>query len=213
MIPWRIRNFFSEHFPLFYHKMINIGVSVNDDQYWDDIYEREWDSPAREWPTKNKIIEQATSKTDVILDIACGTGSMLRYLKNQGYNDLHGTEISDLCVRRLREADIAMFKSVLPTIECEENIFDVIIASQILEHIIRRKEFMSEIKRVMKKGGQCFLFVPDNCLGPIDEPSHVIKFTEESLSKLLAGYFENYTITSIKDENFEMSILYAHIIN
>lgn len=211
MIPWRIKNFVSNHFPLFYHKIINIGVEVNSDEYWDEIYRTEWDSAKRIWPTKNQLVKKETRKTDSVLDIACGTGSILRYLKNNGYENLHGTEISGLCVERLENLGISMFKSFLPEINCQDNSFDVVIASQILEHIIKREKFLSEIKRVMKPGGQCFLFVPDNCLGPIDEPSHVIKFNSKSLGKLIGKYFNEFTITSIKDENFEISILFAHI--
>lgn len=211
MIPWRIRNFFSDHFPLFYHKIINIGVEVNGDEYWDEIYLKEWDAVGRIWPTKNQLLKDNTSKTDSILDIACGTGSILRYLRNHGYENLHGTEISGLCIDRLENLGISMFKSFLPEIDCADNSFDVVIASQIFEHIIKREKFLSEIKRIMKPGGECFLFVPDNCLGPIDEPSHVIKFNHKSLTKLVGKYFDDYTITSIKDTNFEMRILYAHI--
>ncbi|PCI48981.1 MAG: hypothetical protein COB49_05240 [Alphaproteobacteria bacterium] len=211
MIPWRIKNFISDHFPLFYHKIINIGVDVNSDEYWDEIYAREWDSAKRIWPTKNKLVKEKTRKTDRVLDIACGTGSILRYLKENGYENLQGTEISDLCVERLEKLGISMIKSFLPEIRYQDNCFDVVIASQILEHIIKRGEFLSEIKRVMKSGGQCFLFVPDNCLGPIDEPSHVVKFNRNTLAKLIGKYFNEFTITSIKDENFEMPILFAHI--
>ncbi len=213
MIPSRIKKFISDKFPLAYHKIINFGQTVNSDEYWDNIYQIEWDSEKRIWPTKNVIIKNNTKKTDAILDIACGTGSILRFLKDNGYKDLHGTEISNLCIERLENLGISMFKSFLPIIECDDNNFDIVIASQILEHIIKRDKFLSEIKRVTKPGGQCFIFVPDNCLGPIDEPSHVIKFNQKSLTKLIGKYFDNFTVTSIKDENFEISILFAHIKN
>lgn len=211
MIPWRVKNFVSEHFPLFYHKIINIGVEVNSDEYWDEIYMKEWDSAKRIWPTKNQLVKEKTRKTDSILDIACGTGSILRYLKENEYENLHGSEISNLCIERLENLGISMFKSFLPEIECPDDSFDVVIASQILEHIIDRGKFLREIKRVIKSEGQCLLFVPDNCLGPIDEPSHVIKFNRKSLTKLIGKYFDDFTITSMKDENFPMPILFAHI--
>ncbi|NOZ65295.1 MAG: class I SAM-dependent methyltransferase [Alphaproteobacteria bacterium] len=213
MIPWRLKNVISDKFPLAYHKIINFRQTVNSDEYWDNIYQTEWDSEKRIWPTKNIIIKDNTKKTDAILDIACGTGSILRFLKDNDYKDLHGTEISNLCIERLEDLGVSMFKSILPTIECNDNRFDIVIASQILEHIIKRDKFLSEIKRVTKPGGQCFIFVPDDCLGPIDEPSHVIKFNQKSLTKLIGKYFNNFTVTSIKDENFEMPILFAHIKN
>jgi len=210
-LPWRIKNFFSNYFPYLYHKIINLGIAVNSEEYWDEIYLREWDSLKRVWPTKNKLLKEKIQVTDAVLDIACGTGSILRYLKENGYNDLYGTEISDLCVKRLENLGIFMTKSLLPKIEYQDDSFDSVIASQILEHIVKRGDFMREIKRVMKPQGQCFLFVPDDCLGPIDEPSHVVKFNHNTLAKLIGRYFHDFTIKSIKDENFEIPILYVHI--
>lgn len=212
MIPWRFKNFISEHFPLLYHKIINFGVNVNSDAYWDDIYQREWDSPQRVWPTKNQLIKEKTQATDYILDVACGTGSILRFLKDNGYKNLYGTELSNLCIERLDNMGISMVKSFLPKIECEDKSFDVVIASQILEHIIKRGIFLEEIKRVLKTNGECFLFVPNDRLGPIDEPSHVIKFNKKTLTHLIGKHFNNFTVTSFKDENFDGQILFAHII-
>ncbi|WP_417623294.1 class I SAM-dependent methyltransferase [Paremcibacter congregatus] len=211
MLPWRFKNFISENFPLLYHKISNIGVKVNTAAYWDEIYDKEWDSPKRIWPTKNKLIESETRPTDAILDIACGTGSILRHLKKKGYQNLYGTEISPLCKRRLTELGITAFESHLPKIDYQDDSFDVVIASQILEHIIKRDRFLDEIKRVARPDATCFLFVPDDCLGPIDEPSHVIKFTRKRLTQLLSKHFTDFSVTSIKDENFPMPILYAHI--
>ena len=213
MIPWRIKKIISDKFPLIYHKIINYGIMVNSNEYWDEIYRREWDSAKRIWPTKNQLVKDKTRETDHILDIACGTGSILRYLKSNGYENLYGTEISDLCIERLQNLGISMFKSFLPEIEYEDNSFEVVIASQILEHIIQRDKFLGEMKRILKQGGQGFIFVPDNCLGPIDEPSHVIKFTHKSLTKLIRKHFNSFTVISMKDENFEMPILFAHIKN
>ena len=172
--------------------MANLGAQVNSDDYWDDIYLEEWDSAKRIWPTKNALIEEKTNVSDKILDVACGTGSILRHLKTRGYEHLYGTEISNICVKRLTACDIGMVKSVLPKIEYNDNMFDVVIASQILEHIIDRHAFLQEIHRILKPGGCCFLFVPNDCLGPIDEPSHVVKFTGKSLDKELRMLISRY---------------------
>lgn len=89
--------------------------------------------------------------------------------------------------------------------------FDVVIASQVLEHIIRRRRFVSEIARVLKPQGRAFIFVPDDCLGPIDEPEHVIKYTRDSLEKFLSRTFDIISIESMRDTNFPMSVLFAQV--
>ena len=65
---------------------------------------------------------------------------------------------------------------------------------------------------MLKPGGRCFVFVPDDCLGPISEPEHVIKFNAKSLSALLARYFAVESVTSIREENYEMPVLFAHVV-
>jgi ubiquinone/menaquinone biosynthesis C-methylase UbiE len=213
MIPWRVKNFVSNHFPLLYHLAVNIGASGNSPQHWDRRLEETWDSPARQWPTKNTLIESFVSKEESVLDIGCGDGSILRYLKRQGFSDLHGLEISNYAITRLEREGIRMHRGSLPFIPLPNASFDVVIASQVLEHIIRRRRFLREIRRVLKPGGRCFVFVPDDCLGPISESEHVIKFNRQSLAKLLSRFFEIISLESIRDDNHEMPVLFARLVS
>lgn len=209
MIPWRLKNAMSEHFPLLYHLVVNAKLQTNSSNFWDEELERTWDSLDRDWPTKNALVETLTSESDNILDVGCGTGSMLRHLQSAGYNNLNGLEFSKLAVEKLSAIGISMHHAKLPNLPLEDNSYDVVIASQVLEHIIRRKTFMGGMRRILKPGGKVFIFVPDNCLGPIDEPSHVMKFTADMLRELMAPYFHELKIESIKDKNFEIPILFG----
>ena len=210
-IPWRVRNFLSEHFPLLYHFARNAGTGGNDPGHWDDWLSKTWDDASRVWPTKNELLASLTQPSDVIIDIGCGNGSILRYLHGRGYAHLHGLEISPYAIGRLRAEGIEMHEGVLPSIELGDAMFDVVIASQVLEHVIRRGRFLEEIRRVLKSGGRAFIFVPDDCLGPIDETEHVIKFNAGSLRSLLAKHFTVVRLESIRDANHPIPILFAHV--
>ena len=35
MLPWRVKNFLSERFPLAYHLAVNLGAGGNDQVHWD----------------------------------------------------------------------------------------------------------------------------------------------------------------------------------
>ncbi len=209
VLPWRIRKVISDRLPLVYHLVANAGLSGNSVEHWNDWLSRTWD--AREWPTKVERIRALTGPDDAIVDVGCGNGSILRRLMEHGYRDLHGVELSDYAVERLRAEGITMWTGRLPDLPLPAARFDVVIASQVLEHVIRRGRFMREIARVLRPGGRAFVFVPDDCLGPIDEPEHVIRYDRESLRRFLAKTFEVLSVESMRDANFAMSVLFAQV--
>jgi SAM-dependent methyltransferase len=211
IIPWRAKAFLSNHFPLAYHLAVNAGVRGNSQEHWDRMLERSWNDAARAWPTKVECIRALTTPAHSILDLACGTGSILRALRQHGYADLHALEISAYAVARLQAEGIEARQGVLPRIAYPDQVFDIVIASQVLEHVIRRSTFAEEIRRVLKPGGRAFIFVPDRCLGPIDEPEHVIVYDAASLERFLARRFHVDSIESMRDANHDMPILFARV--
>ncbi len=209
LLPWRVRKVISDRFPLVYHLAVNRGLSGNSTAHWDDWLARTWD--ARDWPTKVERIRALTDPDDAILDVGCGNGSLLRRLKELGYRDLCGLEHSDYAIARLRDEGIRMVDGRLPDLPVDDASFDVVVASQVLEHVIRRTRFVREIARVLVPGGSAFVFVPDDCLGPIEEPEHVIKYTAASLRAFLARTFDVVSVETMRDANFAMGILFAHV--
>lgn len=211
MIPWRVRVFISKYFPLLYHYAANFGVQANSAEHWDKRLEETWDDPDRSWPAKNALLRDLIKPQMQVLDVACGNGSILRALKSAGVQNLFALEISAYAVARLRGEGIDARCGMLPDIDYEDVRFDAVIASQVLEHIIRRRTFLKEILRVLKPGGEAYIFVPDNRLGPIDEPEHVVMFNEKSLRKLLSRNFEVLAVESIRDAVHFTPVLYARI--
>lgn len=209
LIPYRVRKALSDRFPLAYHLFANAGLSGNSVEHWNDWLAKTWD--AREWPTKVERIVALTRPDDAILDVGCGNGSILRRLQARGYRDLHGLELSDYAIERLSASGIAMHRGRLPDIALPDASFDVVIASQVLEHMIRRGRFVAELARVLKPGGRAFVFVPDDCLGPIEEPEHVIKYTAASLRSFLSRTFDVLSVESMHDANFAMGVLFAQV--
>src|SRR4051812_14323386 len=138
LIPWRIKNFASAYFPVAYHIIANLGVDRNSQEFWDAELARTWDHPNESWPAKVAAIEQLVKPDESIVDIGCGTGSLLRDLRERCFTKLHGLEQSEYAVKRLSGEGIAMSRGDLLHLPFEESQFDVAIASQVLEHVIRR---------------------------------------------------------------------------
>lgn len=211
IIPWRVRATISDRFPLVYHLTVNLFRKRMGIDYWDKSLAEWWGHDVRRWPTKARIISERSDPASALIDIACGNGSILRDLRARGFDNLSGLEISHYAVNRLREEGFTMFHGVLPRIPVPDQSFDTVIASQVLEHIIRRNTFASEISRIMRPGGQAFLFVPNDCLGPIDEPEHVIKYNRKTFESFLNRHFDNVSVEIIKDQNFAMPVLLGHV--
>lgn len=213
LLPWRVKNFLSNQFPLAYHVAVNAGRGGgNSPAHWDQRLAETWDAGVREWPSKTELIAGMVVPQAAVLDVGCGNGGILRGLQARGFTNLHGLEISNYAVNRLEQEGIRMRRGVLPAIDLPDQTFDVVIASQVLEHLVRRSLFLREILRVLKPGGSALIFVPDDCLGPIDEPEHTVKFNAGSLRRLLASVFEVRQLRTIKDDNHAMPILFAEIV-
>lgn len=138
-----------------------------------------------------------------ILDIGCGDGTMGKVLKEKGAI-FFGTDISKKAVEKAAHVlDKAFVLDVeggdLSVIDGD---FDVVIASEVIEHLFDPKNFLLNLKSRMKKDSALILTTPNFLMwtnrikmllgkfeyaetGFLDE-GHIHFFTYDSLKKLLA---------------------------
>ena len=89
----------------------------------------------------------------------------------------------------------------------ENNFFDIIICTEVLEHTLNPFNAVKEIYRILKPGGICFATTPYNFRihGPLPD---CWRFTEHGLRELFKD-FKSVEITSIEDsQRFLMPIQY-----
>lgn len=108
-----------------------------------------------------RLIDRTIHPNAAILDVGCGSGNLLLSLTTKKYKNFFGIDTSqyaiDECSRLgiknvfLRDGSKTGFPS---------NFFDVIVASDVLEHINNEEQAISEWFRVLKKGGKLILSVP-----------------------------------------------------
>lgn len=89
-----------------------------------------------------------------VLDVGCGNKPYEGLFKCNRYV---GLEYDNEANRESKKADFFYDGKTFPFADAE---FDSIICNEVLEHIFNPNEFLSEINRVMKKGGYGIFTVP-----------------------------------------------------
>jgi ubiquinone/menaquinone biosynthesis C-methylase UbiE len=99
-------------------------------------------------------------KKDRLLDIGCGTGTILKLLENFG--TAYGVELSMNAIRFLKRRDLkrVVCSDVSQSIPFKEGTFSAITCLDVLEHIDNDSTLLHEMVRVCKPGGHIVLTVP-----------------------------------------------------
>ena len=92
-----------------------------------------------------------------VLDLGCGTGALLDELRPRS-DELWGVDISreaiEFCQQRGHKNLVLTSATTLPF---ENAYFDLVTAIGVIEHIENDKEFIAEMRRVLKPGGTAIL--------------------------------------------------------
>lgn len=99
------------------------------------------------------------SGTRRVLDIGCGTGTMLGYLSR--YGAVEGIDSEEAAVQFCRRRGIRRVRRAeAPPLPFPERHFDLVTAFDVIEHIDAEAEMLAEIHRVLAPGGFFVATVP-----------------------------------------------------
>lgn len=145
------------------------------------------------------LIRKLSPHAKNILDIGCGTGVFLEYLKGHGAElgvSAYGEGIDidkdtvDYC--RKRKLNVR-FGNGIKT-KYKNSSFDVVRAKEVLEHIDKPEKLIMEIRRILKKGGLLILHVPTHYslfypfTNFFDDYTHIRPFTKKGIILLLGSF-------------------------
>jgi SAM-dependent methyltransferase len=133
-----------------------------------------------------------------LLDIGCGTGEMIKYMKEIGY-DTYGIEPSTIACEKAKAKDLNIFNCDLFNFPLNNQKFDIINMTNVLEHITEPIKVIEKCKNMLNKNGILRIKVPNdfnefqleivNKLNKdeywIAVPDHVNYFNFESLTNVL----------------------------
>lgn len=100
-----------------------------------------------------------------IIDLGCGsgafTGRIASSLKN---NKVFGIDISQVLLRKARcdRNDIGYIAGDIKNIPCRDKVFDIAVLSAALHHFDDLTVVLTEANRLLRMGGRCFAFDPNN---------------------------------------------------
>lgn len=172
--------------------------NINTSDYWDKIWKNEGSETWRIYPETNKRILEIIGSNKEVLEVGCGVGILLKQIMNN-QNKATGIDISSFAVSLLEKKGMRGIQSVLPNIPLEDNSFDIVAGTEILEHMDDDKELLMQCNRVCKRGGKIIFVVPDNCLGPDAEQEHIRKYTFDEFKELLSSISKEVSVQRFTD--------------
>lgn len=130
-----------------------------------------------------------------ILDLGCGYGALLYFLKQAGYGHLRGIDRSpeQVAVAKKLGLDSVKVGDILDILrKSEDRSCDVVIAFDVLEHFTKQEilAITDEVHRVLRSGGRLILHVPNGeaiFSGSIffGDLTHETSFTRQSVRQLM----------------------------
>ena len=122
-------------------------------------------------------------KNSAILDIACGNGNLLSFLKELHYENLTGVDISSEQASLSRQIiDNVVEKNALDFLKGSKNKYDLIIALDFIEHLTKDEilKFLELCFEKLEPSGRLILQTP-NAASPFVADTFYSDFTHETL--------------------------------
>lgn len=158
------------------------------------------------------VIFSKRRKIRSILDVGCGTGQLVKFLNDKGFEAKgcdHAKEAVKVAKKLNKPSQITQAKT--GKLPFPNNSFDLVCAISVIEHLKEKeaKEFIAESSRILRKNGYVFLITP-NFNSPFryllgqkwfaySDPTHINFFTKRSISQLLES-------ESFKDITFKFKV-------
>jgi len=137
-------------------------------------------------------------QTGRLLEIGFGAGALLQAATRAGWT-AEGLEISQPAVDHLRKAGLKVFCGELAEARYPDACFDVVVATELLEHIDDPENLVRETARILRPGGLFWATTPN--IGGVSGrllgvkwtmvcADHLHLFSERGMSKMLetAGF-------------------------
>jgi 2-polyprenyl-3-methyl-5-hydroxy-6-metoxy-1,4-benzoquinol methylase len=168
---------------------------------------------------KLNLINSLPKEEKKLLDVGCGTGDFLAACKKNGYQ-ISGVEPNDRANKiAIKKTEEYVFKNL---VDINESKFDVITLWHVLEHVPNLKDYIIQIKSLLKPNGILIIAVPNfksfdanyykQYWAAFDVPRHLWHFSKKSIQtifskhqinliKILPMKFDAYYVAMLSEKN------------
>lgn len=107
------------------------------------------------------LFDELVDKNKLILEIGCGNGYFLERLKNGGYKRIIGIDVVEAAVKEsFNRSGFPILLMDAHSTDFLPSLFDVIIASHVIEHSPVPRALIRELWRILKPRGLLFAEIP-----------------------------------------------------
>jgi ubiquinone/menaquinone biosynthesis C-methylase UbiE len=169
--------------------------------YYEELWERlpeDLDPPDLE--LRRRFALANISPGDRVLDLGCGAGELTGDLQ-PAKGSVVGVDVAEGALRRARarHPDVSFLRAEIDgPLPLEDNAFDVVWSSEVIEHVADTARWMSEVRRVLRPGGRLLVTTPSHgrlrlAVGGVERYSeplgdHLHLYTARSLRALLTEF-------------------------
>ncbi|MDA7717817.1 class I SAM-dependent methyltransferase [Pseudomonadales bacterium] len=131
--------------------------------------------------TKNELLSlnKSQGRFDNVLDVGCGNQIYKPFIEFNRYQGID-VEVSGHN-KNLMKVDRYFDGENIPFSDC---LFDLVLCSEVLEHVLNPEKLVSEMKRVVKDGGLILITVP-SMWGEHEVPFDFRRYTSYGIKKIV----------------------------
>jgi len=144
-------------------------------------------------------LNKIRNKKIKVLDIGCGDGVLLYLLAKQLGKikiEYYGIDLSKeaLDVAKIKIPFAKFYQKGVYSTGFNNDFFDVIISSDVIEHVNFPEKMVKEMYRVSKKGSIIILGTPIRCTEKSTDTMHYHEFFQEELKSLMDKFYQPLTL-------------------
>lgn len=159
------------------------------------------------------ILHQIPNNSEIILDVGCGNGWLAKHClpkeKKVVSLDISIKNPTTVLKENPSESHAAVVADAYH-LPFKENAFDVIVASEIIEHVYDPKLFIQRLLKVLKPGGTLIITTPYNekieyflcvhCNKPTPKNAHLHSFNEQNIIEHIPVNEADYSLETFSNK-------------